>query len=202
MFADLMASFVVQTSSGVVAVFVGVVLALVVERRRREQDTQLHDAELMREFERATDTILGSVVKNTAEAKGILRMLANRKGPCLIHAGLESSVWYATQDQFIALCRSVDQRVMFALFFDNVRRLQSFMDFRCNLQVSTTTAKLDPDEPGLHSLLADVDNHMAELAEELRFCGVLLITDHGKPVHKRLMGIRTATDTATACKPG
>jgi len=42
-------------------------------------------------------------------------------------------------------------------------------------------------------LTADVDKHLAALAEDLRFCGVLLVTDHGKPVHKRLMGISTET---------
>jgi len=196
--AELLTSFSVQTLSGIVAVFVGVFLALIVERRRREEDTALHDAEMMRELERATDTILGSVVKNTAESKRILRVLGNRKTPYLIHSALESSVWYATQDQFIALCRNVDERVLFAQFFDGVRRLQAVVDFRRNLQVSTTTARLAQEDPALQALVADVDQHLADLAEDLRFCGVLLITDHGKPVHKRLMGIRMATDAAPA----
>lgn len=190
MYAEMLASFAVQTLSGIVAVFVGIFLALVVERRRREEDTASREAELMGGFERATDTILGSVVKNTAEAKQILRLLAQRS-PRLIHVGLESSVWYATQAQFIALCHNVDQRVIFAQFFDNVRRLQAFVDFRCNLQVSTTTAKADLDDPELRTLLADVDKQLAGLAEDLRFRGVVLVADHGKPVHKRLMGLRT-----------
>ena len=191
MFPEWVTSFLVQTLSGVVAVFVGIWLALVVERRRRAEDSAERDAEMMRDFDRAIDTILGSVVKNTAEAKRILRLLQAAKCPRLIQAGLDSSVWYASHAQFTSLCRNVDERVIFAQFFDSVRRLQAFVDFRCNLQVSTATSGLDRDDPALQSLAADVDQQLAALAEDLRFCGVLLINDHGKPVHKRLMGIRT-----------
>jgi hypothetical protein len=196
---EWVSSFLVQTLSGVVAVFVGVWLALVVERRRRTEDAQSREDELMREFDRAIDTILGSVVKNTAEAKRILRTLEQQKDPGLIHSGLESSVWYAVQGKFIALCRNVDERIIFSQFFDDVRRLQAFLDFRSGLLVSTTTARLDRSDPDLMLLELGVDRQLATLAEDLRFCGVLLITDHGKPVHKRLMGIRM--DAAVAGKP-
>ena len=196
---EWVSSFLVQTLSGVVAVFVGVWLALVVERRRRTEDAQSREDELMREFDRAIDTILGSVVKNTAEAKRILRTLEQQKDPGLIHSGLESSVWYAVQGKFIALCRNVDERIIFSQFFDDVRRLQAFLDFRSGLLVSTTTARLDRSVPDLMLLELGVDRQLATLAEDLRFCGVLLITDHGKPVHKRLMGIRM--DAAVVDKP-
>jgi hypothetical protein len=197
-YAEWISSFVVQTLSGVVAVFVGVWLALVVERKRRAEDTELHETESTHEFDRALDTILGSVVKNTAEAKRILRALEHQKRPQLIHAAFETSVWYATQDKFIALCRNVDERIIFAQFFDEVRRLQAFVDFRCNLHVSTTTGKLDREDPELQSLMVGIDRHLAGLAEDLRFCGVLLITDHGKPVHRRLMGINPNPEAARA----
>ena len=193
-YADLLSSFAVQTLSGVVAVFVGVWLALVVERRRRAEDAETSDAASMGEFDRALDTILGSVVKNTAEAKRILRLLEHQTGPQLIHSGLETSVWYATQDKFIALCRNIDERIIFAQFFDEVRRLHAFVDFRSHLHVKTTTAKLDRADPELQALVDDIDRHLAELAEDLRFCGVLLVTDHGKPVHRRLMGIQANVD--------
>jgi hypothetical protein len=191
MLPEWVTSFLVQTLSGVVAVFVGIWLALIVERRRRAEDSEARDAEQMREFDRAVDTILGSVVKNTAEAKRILRLLESAKRPRLIHAGLDSSVWYASHAQFTALCRNVDERVIFAQFFDSVRRLQAFVDFRCNLQVSMTTSTFDDTDSEMRSLMADADKQLAALAEDLRFCGVLLITDHGKPVHRRLMGIGT-----------
>lgn len=188
--AELAWSFVVQTLSGIVAVFVGIWLALVVERRRKAEDAAERDAELMAEFDRAVDTILGSVVKNTAEAKRILRLLDNPKCPRLIQAGLDTSVWYASHAQFTALCRNVDERVMFAQFFDAVRRLQAFVEFRCHLEVSTTTAHLPADDVALRELEVAVDRQLAALAEDTRFSGVLLVTDHGKPVHRRLMGIR------------
>lgn len=190
-YAGLAWSFAVEMLSGIVAVFVGIWLALIVERRRRAEDAAAQEATVMREFDRAMDTVLGSVVKNTAEARRILRLL---KGPAnaarrLLQADLDSSAWYASQAQFTALCRNVDQRVIFAQFFDGVRRLQAFVDFRCNLHVMATTTGRADDDPRLQALEAAVDRHLATLAEDLRFCGVLLVTDHGKPVHKRLMGI-------------
>lgn len=190
LFAELAWSFVVQALSGIVAVFVGIWLALVVERRRREEDAAERDSALMVEFDRAVDTILGSVVKNTAEAKRILRLVDNPKCPRLIQAGLDTSVWYASHAQFSSLCRNVDERVMFAQFFDAVRRLQAFVEFRCHLEVSITTASVEPGEPELRDLEAAVDRQLAALAEDLRFSGVLLVTDYGKPVHRRLMGLK------------
>src|SRR5678810_72259 len=71
---------------------------------------------------------------------GLLRALASPRCPRLLHAELEASVWDAARGSFIALCRNVDERVIFAQFFDDVRRLQSFVDFRCHLQVSVITS--------------------------------------------------------------
>ena len=195
-FAELAWSFAIQTVSGVLAVFVGIWLALVVERRRRAEDTADREAATMREFDRAVDAVLGSVVKNTAESKRILRLL---KGPRpsphhLLQADLDTSVWYASQSQFTTLCHSVDERVIFAQFFDGVRRLQSFIDFRCHLQVLAATGDRGDDDPRVQELEAAVDRHLAELADDLRLCGVLVVTDHGKPVHKRLMGIRAGEE--------
>lgn len=197
----LAADFVVQALAGIVGVFVGVVLALIVERRRRDQDARLRDAELDKEFDRATYTILGSVLKNTAEAKRIHGFVATHKRPGLVHSGLEVSVWNATQNQFMALCRDVDERVIFAQFFDGVQRLQAFTDFHRTLQTSLTTSTLDRDEPELRKLADGVDQHLADLAEDVRFCGFLLINDHGHPVHKRLLGIETVTRATPSCKP-
>ena len=54
-----------------VAGFIGIWLALVVERRRRTEDTAEREALQLADYERATDSILGSVVKNTAEGLSI-----------------------------------------------------------------------------------------------------------------------------------
>lgn len=198
MFSELMWSFWIQTLSGIIGVFVGIWLALITERRRRAEDTAEREAVQMDELGRAIDTILGSVVKNTAEAKGLLRLLASPRCPRLLHADLETAVWYASQGNFTRLCRNVDQRVIFSQFFDDVRRLQAFVDFRTNLQVAMTTRHPDPSDPEVQALAADVDKRLASLADDLRFCGVMLITDHGKAVHKRLMGIQVAASSHAA----
>ncbi|BCT92504.1 hypothetical protein LYSHEL_15280 [Lysobacter helvus] len=190
MFNEMAWSFIVQTLSGVVAVFIGIWLALVVERRRRTEDASEREALQQAEYERATDSILGSVVKNVAEAKRVLHLLHGTRCPRLLHADLETAVWYASQGHFTALCRNVDQRVIFSQFFDDVRRLSAFVDFRTNLQAQLATQHRNAEEEEIAALLGDVDQHLAALAEDLRFCGVLLVTDHGKPVHKRLMGIQ------------
>ena len=195
MFSEWAWSFIVQTLSGIVAVFVGIWLALIVERRRRAEDTAEREAQQQVEFDRALDTILGSVVKNTAEARRILRLLASTRCPRLLHSDFETAVWYASHGHFTSLCRNVDQRVIFSQFFDDVRRLAAFVDFRTDLHVSLTTQRVCLAEDEVATLTADVDKHLAALAEDLRFCGVLLITDHGKPVHKRLMGIQTEEAT-------
>lgn len=190
MFSEMAWSFIVQTLSGIVAVFVGIWLALIFERRRRAEDTAEREAAQQVDFERATDSILGSVVKNTAEARRILRLVGTPRCPQLLHADFETAVWYASHGHFTSLCRNVDQRVIFSQFFDDVRRLSAFVDFRTDLHVQITTQRLDIEEGDVAALAASVDKHLMDLAEDLRFCGVLLITDHGKPVHKRLMGIQ------------
>ena len=190
MTADLVWSFVVQTLSGIVAVFIGIWLALIVERRRRTQDAEEKDQEQLAEFDRVFDSILSSVIKNTAESKRLLRLLGSPRCPRLLHADLETAVWYASHGQFTHLCRNVDERVIFSQFFDDVRRLQAFVDFRTDFHCDLMTQRRDLADDDVHQLVSDIDRHLAALAEDLRFCGVLLVTDHGKPVHKRLMGIQ------------
>ena len=190
MAVGLVWEFVVQMLSGIVAVFVGIWLALIVERRRREQDVAEKALEQKSEFDRVFDSILSSVIKNTAESKRIIRLLDSPRCPRLLHADLETAVWYASHAQFTHLCQSVDERVIFSQFFDDVRRLQAFVDFRTDFHCDLMTQRRDLAEPDVQQLASDVDKHLAALAEDLRFCGVLLVTDHGKPVHKRLMGIQ------------
>ena len=191
MFGEMTWSFVIQTLSGVVSVFVGIWLALVVERRRKAEDTRERDEAQMAEYERVIDSILGSVVKNTAEAKRILRLLGGTHCPRLLHADLETAVWYASHGHFTALCRNVDQRVILSQFFDDVRRLSAFIEFRTKLLAQRTTVGRRADDTEVEALAGEVDKRLAAMAEDLRFTGVMVITDHGRPVHKRLMGIPT-----------
>src|SRR4249919_1264010 len=173
MTSALVLDFTVQTLSGVVGVFVGVWLALVFERRKRVQDAAEQEARVMDEFDRVFDSIVSSVIKNTAEAKRLLRLLGTPRCPELLHADLETAVWYASQSQFTQLCRNVDERVIFSQFFDDVRRLSAFVDFRTNLQAQLATQPRGSSEEEIASLVSDVDEHLAALAEDLRFCGVL-----------------------------
>ncbi len=193
MFSEMAWSFIVQTLSGVLAVFVGIWLALIFERRRKHEDTVERDALQLAEYERVIDSILGSVVKNTAEAKRILRLVGSTHCPRLLHADLETAVWYASHGHFTSLCRNVDQRVILSQFFDDVRRLSAFVDFRSDLQAQMTTQGRRADDAEVFELAKEVDKHLAALAEDLRFTGVMVITDHGKPVHKRLMGLAHET---------
>jgi len=186
--------FAIQALAGIVGVFVGVWLALVAENRKRLRDEHKRDAELAIQVERATQSMLGSVIKNMAEARRICGMV-DRHGSCgLIHEGLECSVWDATQDQFIQLCGSVDKRLLFAQFFNAVRRLQAFCDFHRNLQLAVASASASAtSDADLASVARDADRHLQDLGEELMFCGRVLIADYGEPVHRRLLGMKVAT---------
>src|SRR6476469_6804660 len=92
--------FVIQTLAGIIGVFAGVWLALVVEKRKRVADQRERDQQVALQFDRAMQSMLGSVIKNMAEARRICG-LVDRRGRVVIHEGLEISVWDATQDQFI-----------------------------------------------------------------------------------------------------
>ena len=188
--SDTVLDFLVQALSGIVGVFVGVWLALVNEKRSRARDQDERDAQVALQFDRAMQSMLGSVIKNMAEARRI-RGLIDRHGRTLIHEGLEVSVWDATQDQFIQLCDSVDKRVLFAQFFNDVRHLQAFCDFHRGLQLAIAAAGDDLD-PQLAAIGIEADLHLKDLAEELMLCGKLLIADYGQPVHRRLLGMKPA----------
>ena len=182
------ADFLVQTLAGIVGVFVGVWLALVVERRRDERVQMQREDERAQQFDRARHTVLGSIVKNTSEAGRLRKRIDSRKPSELIHTNLEVAVWDAVRGQFMEACHDMDERVRFAQFFDGVRNLQAFFDFHRDLQLSIAGA-VDDRDPELASILRDADQRLRDLSEEQRFNGVLLITDFGEAVHKRLLGL-------------
>ena len=189
MFVD----FAVQTLSGIIGVFVGVWLALIMDRRRQAREEALRETERQQQYTRARHTVLGSVIKNANEASRLRARVDTRKPYELIHTCLEVSVWEAVQVQFMQACHSIDERVRFAQFFDGVRNLQSFFDFHRGLQLSIAGAFND-DDPELAEILRGADQHLRDLVEDQRFNGVLLITDYGEPVHKKLMGIKIAAE--------
>lgn len=181
--------FTVETLAGIIGVFVGVLLALIVERHRQSQREIQAEQGRAEQFDRARHTVLGSVVKNTNEATRLRRRIDQRKPYELIHTDLELSVWSAVQAQFMEACHDIDERVRFAQFFDAVRNLQAFFDFHRDLQLSIAGA-VDESDPELAAILRDADQRLRDLSDELRLAGVLMITDFGEPVHKQLLGLK------------
>ncbi len=181
--------FTVETLAGIIGVFVGVLLALIVERHRQAQRERQGEQVRAEQFDRARHTVLGSVVKNTNEATRLRRRIDQRKPSELIHTELELSVWSAVQNQFMEACHDIDERVRFAQFFDAVRNLQAFFDFHRDLQLSIAGA-IDESDPELAAILRDADQRLRDLSEDLRLAGILMITDFGEPVHKQLMGLK------------
>ena len=185
----ILVEFWVQTLAGIVGVFVGVWLALIMDRRRQAREEAEREQELQEQYARARHTVMGSVVKNSNEASRLRVRVDERKPYELIHTRLEVSVWEAAQTQFMHACHDIDERVRFAQFFDGVRNLQAFFDFHRNLQLSMAGA-FDDEDPELAEILRGADQHLQDLIEDQRFNGVLLITDFGESVHKKLMGIQ------------
>jgi len=130
-------------------------------------------------------------VKNTGEAGRLRKRIDQRKPSELIHTNLEVAVWDAVRGQFMEACHDMDERVRFAQFFDGVRSLQAFFDFHRDLQLSIAGAA-DDNDPELATILRDADERLKDLSDEQRLNGVLLITDFGEPVHKRLLGLEAS----------
>ena len=86
-------------------------------------------------------------------------------------------------------CHDIDERVRFAQFFDAVQKLQAFFDFHRELLLSIAGA-IDESDPELAEILSDANQRLKEMSDELRLAGVLIVTDFGEPVHKRLLGLK------------
>jgi hypothetical protein len=183
----LLTEFAVELLAGIAGVFVGVWLAMIVDRKRSARRDRRRNIERQEQYARARHMVLGSVVKNANEAGRLRRLIDQRKESELIHPKLEISVWDAVQSEFMEACHSVDERVRFAQFFDGVRNLQAFFNFHRDLLLSIAGAYVE-DDPELAEILRNADQHLRELVEDQRFNGVLLVTDFGEPVHKKLMG--------------
>ena len=189
--------FTVQALAGVVGVFVGVWLALITERRRDARTEREREKERERQFARARHTALGSVVKNTSEATRLRRRIDMRKPSEIIHTNLEVAVWGAVQLQFMEACHDIDERVRFAQFFDGVRNLQAYFNFHRDLQLAIAGAS-DNDDPELALILRDADQRLRDLSDDQKLSGVLLITDFGEPVHKKMLGLKPSADNLSS----
>ena len=178
--------FAVQAGAGLVGVFAGVVLALFTERlRRRAEDARL----AARETAQVADlrrAVLGSVVRNASEAKRVKGALGDTTDDYLFRLNIELSVWESTKQQFMQRAQ-LDERIAFTRFFDEVGRLHRLVDFVRQARADSVAGSVavDRSSPPLQAM----ESRLTEIAEDVRLAGVILVTDHGEAMHKRLLGV-------------
>jgi len=184
--------FFIELSAGLVGVFAGAALALWADRHARAQRTAAEQERMKEELANSRKLVISSVVKNTSETKHLGVLLKGEEDPFLFHVTFESAVWEATRAQFVRIA-SVDERVLLTRFFDHVRRLNNLIDFhrrvRAELEISTAL----PDA-GDQKLLDDLRIRLREVANELRIDGLIIVTDLGDAMHKRLLGIKSTEE--------
>jgi hypothetical protein len=192
---DLVTNFVLELSAGLVGVFAGAILALWADRGARARRAEEVEAKLKEDLAQSRRLVISSVVKNTSEAKRLRGVVDSGADPYLFQVGFELSVWEATQAQFVQIA-SLDERVLLTRFFDQVRRLTTLIDFhrqvRAQLEVRQT--RLDV---GDQALLDDLMKRLKGVADDIRIDGIVVVTDLGDPMHKRLLGMHEPSVTAT-----
>ena len=188
-----MIEFLIELSAGLVGVFAGAALALWADRRARAHRANAEQARLEEELANSRKLVISSVVKNTSETKRLSRLLEGEEDPFLFRVTFESAVWEATRAQFVQIA-SVDERVLLTRFFDHIRRLSNLIDFhrRVRAELEISPAALDA---GDQKLLDDLRTRLREVANDIRIDGLIIVTDLGGAIHKRLLGIK-ATDEA------
>jgi hypothetical protein len=192
---DLIVDFAVNTAAGLVGVFAGVVLALWTERKRDAKQGAREEASLQQDLAHSRRLVLSSVVKNTSESKRLGGVLDTDEDPYLFEVSFELAVWEATQTQFMRLA-SLDERVALSRFFDQVARLQGLIEFHRQLRVQLELRQSALDL-GDRSLLDQSVKRLHVVADEVRIDGLVVVTDLGEPLHKRLLGIHDAPEDAT-----
>lgn len=193
---ELLTKFTLETAAGLVGVFAAVVLALWTERSRRARAEAEEQARLANELARSRTLVLTSVVKNTSEAKRVRNMLDKDDNRYLLDVSFELAVWEATRAQFVQLA-PLDERTLLANFFDQVRRLLRLIEFhrQVRAQLEVSQVPLDTrDRALLHELVVG----LRTAAEEVRIDGIVLVTDLGETMHKRLLGLHRGDGPSTS----
>jgi hypothetical protein len=193
---NLLANLVVDITAGLVGVFAGAVLALWADRRARERQAEEVEAELREDLAQSRKLVISSVVKNTSEAKRLRSVLASNEDPYLFQVAFELAVWEATQAQFVRIA-SLDERVLLTRFFDQVRRLNTLIEFHREVRAQLEIGQMGIDA-GDRALLDDLVKRLKSVADEIRIDGLIVVTDLGDPMHKRLLGMHEASASATA----
>lgn len=181
---DWYKDFLVPIAVNVIGVFVGVVLALWINRRSQQIADARETKRLSEEFANLREVVLSSVIKDTFEAMRVKPTLASNTDPFLLGIFLELAVWQAAQSQFVRFA-PLEDRILFSRFFDQVRRLARLLDFyrkiRSNQRPELGTTANDS--------VNDVAKYLAEVAEDVRLEGVIVVSDHGDQTQKRLLGL-------------
>ena len=183
-----MIEFLIELSAGLVGVFAGAALALWADRRVRIHRANAEKEQLQKELANSRKLVNSSVVKNASETKHLSRLLESEEDPFLFRVTFESAVWEATRAQFVRIA-SVDERVLLTRFFDQVRRLTRLIEFHRRVRAELEISSVAPGT-GDQKLLDDLRTRLREVANDIRFEGLVIVTDHGDAMHKRLMGIK------------
>ncbi len=189
-------AFALDTAAGLVGVFAGVILALWAERRREARQNAKEKAALEQDLAQSRRLVLSSVVKNTSEAKRLGSVLETDEDPYLFDISFEPAVWEATQIQFMRLA-SVNERVLLSRFFDQVSRLMRLMEFHRQLRVQLELRQSALDS-GDRVLLQQSARRLRVVADDVRLDGIVVVTDLGEPMHRRLLGMHEPTPEASA----
>jgi hypothetical protein len=191
---DLFIEFAIEASAGLLGVFTGAALALWADRRARRHREQADQQRQREHLENSRRLVISSVVKNTSEAKRLGQALAGDDDPFLFQVTMESAVWEATRADFVRIA-SVDERVLLTRFFDHVRRLTRLIEFHRQVRADLEIRETDPDA-GDRRLLNDLQAQLREVANDIRIDGLVIVTDLGDDLHKRLLGIKASTESA------
>ncbi len=187
-----MIEFLVELAAGLIGVFAGAALALWADRRARIHHDSEEQARLEAELVDSRKLVISSVVKNASETKRLGELLESEEDPFLFRVTFESAVWEATRAQFVRLA-SVDERVLLTRFFDHVRRLNKLIEFYRGVCAELEVGTAAPDA-GDRMLLDGLRTRLREVANDIRFDTLVIVSDHGDDMHKRLLGIKTTDD--------
>jgi len=190
---EYLIEFLVELGAGLAGVFAGAALALWADRRARAHRAEEEQKLLNEDLASSRKLVISSVVKNTSETKRLGRLLEGEEDPFLFRVTFETAVWEATRAQFVRIA-TVDERVLLTRFFDHVRRLNGLIDFHRKVRADLEIRQSAPDA-GDRKLLDDLRARLREVANEIRIDGLVVVTDLGDPMHKRLLGIKPTAES-------
>ena len=193
---ELISNFAVETLAGLIGVFTGVILALWTERRREARKEEGERASVQSALAELRRLLLSSVVKNTSEAKRLRTLLGTNDDPYLFQLSFELADWHATQDQFVRIA-GLDERLLLTRFFGQVERIMGLIEFHRRVRAEVEVRPGGSDV-GDRALLSDSLNRLRVVADELRIDGLVVVTDLGEPIHKRMLGMKEVTEPASA----